>query len=77
MPNSLEKKTICAKTGKLASSDLCSKYTEYFAPGTAPTQSCNGHVGEATTTTPTTEGTTQEGGTGTSENSSSNGTTTQ
>ena len=77
MPNSLEKKTICAKTGKLASSDLCSKYTEYFAPGPAPTQSCNGHVGEATTTTPTTEGTTQEGGTGTSENSSSNGTTTQ
>ena len=46
MPSSIEKKTICAKTGKLASSEACSAYTEYFAPGTAPTQSCPGHVVE-------------------------------
>lgn len=46
MPNSIEKKTICTKTGKLASSGACSSYTEYFAPGTAPTQSCPGHVVE-------------------------------
>lgn len=75
VPNSIEKKTICSKTGKLASSDLCSKYTEYFAPGTAPTQSCNGHVGEAPTTTPTTEGTTQEGSTGTSGTTTGSGNT--
>ena len=47
MPEEIEKKTICTKTGKLASSDFCSKYTEYFAEGTAPKQSCNGHVEEA------------------------------
>ena len=46
IPNSIEKKTICTKTGKLASSGACSSYTEYFAPGTAPTQSCPGHVEE-------------------------------
>ena len=46
MPEEIEKKTICTKTGKLASSDFCSKYTEYFAEGTAPKQSCNGHVEE-------------------------------
>ena len=46
MPEEVERKTICTKTGKLASSDFCSKYTEYFAEGTAPKQSCNGHVEE-------------------------------
>lgn len=46
MPEEIVKKTICTKTGKLASSDFCSKYTEYFAEGTAPKQSCNGHVEE-------------------------------
>lgn len=73
MPNSIEKKTICAKTGKLASSDLCSKYTEYFAPGTAPTQSCNGHVDEtASTTTP--EGTENGTATPSTESSGTSGT---
>lgn len=38
------RKTMCKKTGKLASSDACSKYTEYFAEGTAPTKSCPGHA---------------------------------
>ncbi len=46
IPNSVEKKTICTQTGKLASSDSCTTHTEYFAPGTAPTQSCPGHVEE-------------------------------
>lgn len=36
----------CTYHGKLASSEACSAYTEYFAPGTAPTQSCPGHVVE-------------------------------
>ncbi len=44
MPNSIERKTICKDTGKLASSKYCTRYTEYFAPGTAPKQSCSGHV---------------------------------
>lgn len=46
LPNSIEKKTICTTTGKLASSEFCKTYTEYYAPGTAPTQSCSGHVEE-------------------------------
>lgn len=46
MPNSIEQKTICTESGNLASSDACSKLTEYFAPGTAPTQSCPGHIVE-------------------------------
>mgnify|MGYP000163987205 CR=1 FL=1 len=33
MPSSIEKKTICAKTGKLASSEACSAYTELFCTG--------------------------------------------
>lgn len=44
MPKSIEKKTICKDTGKLASSKYCTRYTEYFASGTAPKQSCSGHV---------------------------------
>lgn len=43
MPESIEVKTICTATGKLASTDFCSKKTEYFAEGTAPEQSCPGH----------------------------------
>lgn len=46
MPNAIEKKTICTLSGKLASSNGCNGLTEYFAPGTAPTQSCPGHVTE-------------------------------
>lgn len=43
MPTSVEKKTICTQTGKLATYS-CPSLTEYFAKGTAPTQSCSGHV---------------------------------
>ena len=42
MPNNIEKKSICTKTGYLAS-DTCKAYTEYFAPDTAPTKVCKGH----------------------------------
>lgn len=43
MPSTISRKTVCADTGKLASTEYCTKYTEYFASGTAPTQSCPGH----------------------------------
>lgn len=46
MPNSIQKKTICTESGNLASSEACKTLTEYFAPGTAPTQSCPGHITE-------------------------------
>ncbi len=45
IPESVQKKTICTKTGLLATSS-CSAKTEYFATGTAPSQSCPGHVTE-------------------------------
>lgn len=48
------KKTICASTGLLASSDACTKYTEYFADGTAPKQSCPGHADAPVTPAPET-----------------------
>lgn len=44
MPKDIEKKYICRSTGKLSSGRSCSSYAEYFAPGTAPTQSCPGHI---------------------------------
>ena len=43
MPNSIEKKTVCTRTGKLAAPG-CPTITEYFAKDTAPTESCPGHV---------------------------------
>lgn len=46
MPNTIESRTVCSKSGKLASSEFCKAYTEYFAPGTAPSQSCNSHAAE-------------------------------
>lgn len=55
MPESVVKRTICTKTGLLASSDACSKRTEYFAEGTVPKKSCPGHVAAAET--PAAEGT--------------------
>ena len=42
MPTSVEQKTVCTQTGLLATS-TCPTLTEYFAKGTAPTQSCPGH----------------------------------
>ena len=43
MPSSVEKKTICSETGKLAVSGSCPAITEYFATDTAPTEVCPGH----------------------------------
>lgn len=42
MPASVSEKTVCSKTGLLASS-TCTGITEYFADGTIPTQYCSGH----------------------------------
>ena len=57
MPSSIVKRTVCAETGLLAlttdddAEDLigiCEEtITEYFAPGTAPTKTCEGHEIEA------------------------------
>ena len=46
MPDTLKKASVCSKTGKLASSEFCTPYTEYFEDGTVPTQGCNGHAEE-------------------------------
>lgn len=46
IPSSLETATVCSETGKLASTEFCTGYTEYFSAGTVPTQSCNGHQEE-------------------------------
>lgn len=43
MPASIGSTTVCADTGKLPSSEFCTVASEYFAPGTYPTQSCPGH----------------------------------
>lgn len=51
VPNSVERASICRKSGKLAISGVCEHdprgnavYTEYFAKGTVPTEVCNTHV---------------------------------
>lgn len=56
MPESVKRKTVCTQTGLLASSDACSKSTEYFAEGTGPGKTCPGHG--AAPADGTTEGTT-------------------
>ncbi|MBS6518716.1 MAG: transglycosylase domain-containing protein [Clostridium sp.] len=50
-PDSVEKVEICRKSGKLPIPGVCSSdprgdatYTEYFAKGTAPTETCDCHV---------------------------------
>lgn len=52
MPKGVQRKTICTKTGLLASGDSCSKRTEYFTDGKAPTQACPGHETETPAETP-------------------------
>ncbi len=51
VPDSVETASICRKSGKLAISGVCSEdprgdavYTEYFARGTVPTETCDHHV---------------------------------
>ena len=77
MPESVVKRTICTQTGLLASSDACSKLTEYFAEGTVPKKSCPGHAPAPAPegTTPAT-GTTPEGGATTTETPSQTPSTT-
>lgn len=43
IPTSVEKKTICTITGKLAVAGSCPSITEYFAPDTVPSEVCPGH----------------------------------
>lgn len=42
LSGSIEKKTICTQSGKLAVSS-CPAVTEYFAAGTIPDEACSGH----------------------------------
>ena len=42
VPSSVEKKSICTITGKIASSG-CPSITEYFAKDTLPSETCSGH----------------------------------
>lgn len=41
----LEQKTVCSLSGLLAVPGKCPTTTEYFAAGTAPTETCTGHAG--------------------------------
>lgn len=50
-PSDITSATVCAKSGLLPEADVCShdprgsaQYTEYFAAGTAPTETCDKHV---------------------------------
>ena len=72
MPESVKRKSICKETGLLASSDACTKYSEYFAEGTGPSKTCPGHATEPTdgTTDGSTDGSTTGGA---SNNETSNG----
>ena len=69
VPESVKRLTICKETGLLASSDACTKITEYFAEGTGPSKTCPGHAAtpaeggtEGSTTGNTTPGTNNAGG---------------
>ncbi len=42
VPSSVEKKSICTITGKIAGSN-CPSITEYFAKDTLPSETCSGH----------------------------------
>ena len=70
VPESVKRLTICKETGLLASSDACTKITEYFAEGTGPSKTCPGHAAAPTeggangTTTPGTNNTNGNNNTG-------------
>ena len=51
MPSGIEQATVCKKSGKLPVADVCNAdprgdqtYTEYFATGTVPTETCDHHI---------------------------------
>ena len=79
VPESVKRKEICKETGLLASSEACTKYTEYFAEGTGPSKTCPGHAGAPTegttdgaTNGSTTGGNSNNGGNSNSGNSNNN-----
>lgn len=76
MPNSIEKKWICKATGKLSSGKSCYSYSEYFAPGTAPKQSCPGHISSSNKDKKDSDDKKTEGSTGDTAGSSTEGNTT-
>lgn len=78
MPETVTRKTLCKETGLIASSDACTKYTEYFAEGTAPKKQCpGGHTPVQTPTDPANPGTTTPStGTDTGTSTPSTGTNT-
>ncbi|OUP03083.1 glycosyl transferase [Drancourtella sp. An210] len=77
IPDSIVQKTICSQTGKLAVSGSCPAITEYFDKGTAPTESCFGHVTENEEENEDEENTDGETGENTdSENSGNSGSST-
>lgn len=76
MPNSIEKKWICKATGKLSSGKSCYSYSEYFAPGTAPKQSCPGHISSSDKDKKDSDDKKTEGSTGDTAGSSTEGNTT-
>lgn len=43
-PSGIVRATICKASGKLATDSCVDKYTEIFVKGTAPSESCDGHV---------------------------------
>lgn len=45
MPPSIEQKSVCTVTGNLAIAGVCPSYTEFFAVGTAPAETCSGNHG--------------------------------
>ncbi len=65
VPESVKRKEICKETGLLASSDACTKFTEYFAEGTGPSKTCPGHAAAPAegTTDGATNGSTTDGNT--------------
>lgn len=44
MPDSVEKETVCEKSGLLASGRGCTPITEYFAKDTIPDEYCSSHI---------------------------------
>ena len=44
MGEGVVRKTVCKESGLIATSDTCTKFTEYFAADAVPKGNCPGHV---------------------------------
>ena len=44
MPSDIVRKTVCSKSGLLASGSGCTPITEYFAAGSVPDEYCSSHI---------------------------------